>query len=49
MSTGGVYCDWCKRYVQVAYTLSTPTTASSTATLGSRLLVLTCGHRIWRE
>ena len=21
MSTGGVYCDWCKRYVQVAYML----------------------------
>ena len=48
MSTGGVYCDWCKRYVQVAYTISTPTT-SGTATLGSRLLVLTCGHRTWRE
>ena len=49
MSTGGVYCDWCKRYVQVASTLSTPTTTSATATLGSRLLILTCGHRTWRE
>ena len=48
MSTGGVYCDWCKRYVQVAYTLSTPITAG-TATLGPRLLILTCGHRTWRE
>ena len=49
MRTGGVYCDWCKWYVQVASTISTPTTTSATATLGSRLLILTCGHRIWRE